>query len=49
MPIINQLRPDLMSRLLTIRDELDASNEQVCAARLQMIIDTLSGRYPELG
>lgn len=48
MPKIKQLRPDLMDRLLTIREELDAHDERICAAHLQLIIDTLSGRYPEL-
>jgi len=37
-----------MGRLLAIRDELDASNEHVCAAQLQAIIDTISDRFPEL-
>lgn len=48
MTKINKLPLDLMSRLLAIRDELDAEDERVCAAHLQMVIDTLSERFPEL-
>lgn len=48
MAKIKKLRRDLVSRLLIIRDELDAENEKVCAAHLQLVIDTLSERYPEL-
>jgi hypothetical protein len=37
---------EIVAQLLAIRDELDASNEFLCAAHLQMVIDKLTPVVP---
>lgn len=40
----NIMSSTILIQLATIRDQLDADDEVICAARLQMVIDTLEAR-----